>query len=105
MLLDEDTCHTAHASAELAEELGIQLIWLPNRSPKLNPLESVWGDGKDVISANKQYATIEDQVIRFLQYLESLSSRQTLHKSGVLSKHFWLRSALSKNFCGPASGS
>lgn len=102
LLLDEDTCHTAHASRGLAKELGIRLIWLPNRSPKLNPLESLWGDGKDVVSANKQYATIDDQVNRFLQYLESLSPRQTLHKAGVLSKHFWLRSALSKNFCGPA---
>ncbi len=102
LLLDEDSSHTANGSLELAEELAIKQIWLPKRSPKLNPLDSLWGQGKDVISANKQYATIEDQVHRFLAYLESLSPCETLHTSGVLSKHYWLRFVLSKDFCGPA---
>ncbi len=102
LLLDEDSSHTANDSLELADELSIQLIWLPKRSPKLNPLDSLWGQGKDVVSANKQYATIDEQVHRFLAYLESLSPRETLHTSGVLSKHYWLRFVLSKRFCGPA---
>ncbi len=102
LLLDEDASHTAHGSMERAEELSIQLIWLPNRSPNLNPMDRLWGQGKDVVSANKQYATIDDQVDRFLKYIESLSPRETLHTAGVLSKDFWLRSVLSKYFCGPA---
>jgi hypothetical protein len=48
-----------------------------------------------VISANKQYATIEEQVDRFLDYLRSLTNREALHTSGVLSKRFWLKRALS----------
>ncbi len=76
--------------------LSIKLIWLPKRSPNLNPMDRLWGEGKDVVSANRQYATIEDQVSRFLEYLESLSSRETLHTAGVLSKHFWLRSRIVK---------
>ncbi len=102
LLLDEDSSHTATASLELAYELSIKLIWLPNRAPKLNPLEPLWGDGKDVVSANRQYVTIDEQVHRFLLYLESLSPHEALHKSGVLSKHFWLRFVLSKHLCGPA---
>lgn len=102
LLLDEDSRHTAPGSVELAEELSIPLIWLPNRSPNLNPMDRLWGQGKDVISANKQYATIDDPVDRFLVYLESLSPRETRHTAGVLSQDFWLRSVLSKNFCGPA---
>jgi hypothetical protein len=102
LLLDEDSSHTANRSLELAEELSIKLIWLPNRSPNLNPMDRLWGRGKDVVSANKQYATIDDQVNRFLQCLESLSPRETLHTAGVLSKHFWLRWVLSKYLCGPA---
>jgi hypothetical protein len=31
-----------------------------------------------------------------------LSNKEALHKSGVLSKNFWLRGALSKAFCGSA---
>ena len=52
------------------------------------------------ISANKQYATIDEQVDRFLGYLDSLSGREALHTSGVLSDDFWLRRTLSKKFCG-----
>jgi hypothetical protein len=100
LLLDEDPCHTAKASLRAAE--GMTLLWLPKRSPKLNPMEPLWGEGKDAISANKQYAAIEEQVDRFVRHLRSLSDKEALHKSGVLSKNFWLRNALSKTFCGVA---
>ena len=94
LLLDEDPSHTAKASLRQAEEMT--LLWLPKRSPKLNPMDTLWGQGKDVISADKQYATIEEQVDRFLRHLRSLSNRQALQTSGVLSEKFWLRGALSK---------
>ncbi len=102
LLLDEDSSHTAIGSLNLAAELSIKEIWLPKRSPKLNPLDTLWGQGKDVVSANKQYVPIDDQVHRFLAYLESLSPREALYTSGVLSPHYWLRFVLSKDFCGPA---
>lgn len=93
LLLDEDPCHTATAS--LRETEGMTLLWLPKRSPKLNPMDTLWGQGKDVISANKQYTTIEEQVDRFLGHLRSLTNQEALHTSGVLSKKFWLKGALS----------
>jgi hypothetical protein len=95
LLLDEDSSHTAGSSVELATELDIETIWLPKRSPKLNPMDHLWGDAKDEVSANKQYATIDDQVDRFLEYLTSLSAWEALTKAGVLSEKFWLRAALS----------
>ena len=97
LLLDEDPCHTAKAS--LARAAGMTLLWLPKRCPGLNPLESLWGEGKDVVSANKQYATIDEQVQRFLAHLRDLPDREALHTSGVLSGRFWLRRTLSKKFC------
>src|SRR5207247_4727530 len=84
LLLDEDPCHTAKASLRAVE--GMTLLWLPNRSPKLNPMDTLWGQGKDVISANKQYTTIEEQVGRFLDHLYRLTNPEALHTSGVLSK-------------------
>jgi hypothetical protein len=93
LLRDEDPCHTAQASRRKAE--GMTLLWLPKRSPKLNPRETLWGQGKDVISATKRYATIEEQVDRFLGHLRSLTNQEALHTSGVLSKKFWLKGALS----------
>jgi hypothetical protein len=100
LLLDSDPSHTAHASAKALE--GLTPLWLPKRSPELNPMDTLWGQGKDVISTNKQYNTIEEQVERFLRYLYGLSGQEALHTSGVLSDNFWLRRVLSKKFCGPA---
>lgn len=102
LLLDEDSSHTAAKSQACAEELSIELIWMPNRSPKLNPIDHLWGQGKDIVSANRQYATIDQQVELFVEHLENLPPRQALRTSGVLSKRFWLKSVLSKNLCGPA---
>jgi DDE superfamily endonuclease len=94
LLLDEDSSHTAGASQKLASWFDTELIWLPKRSPKLNPMDHLWGDGKDEISANRQYAIIEDQVDGFIGYLSNLSAWEALQKAGVFSKRFWLRSVL-----------
>jgi hypothetical protein len=102
MLLDGDASHTAKASQRLAQRLGIHLLWLPVRSPELNPMDTLWGQAKEVVSANKQYTDIDEQVDLFINYLYSLSNHEALRTSGVLSKKFWLYRALSKNFCLPA---
>jgi DDE superfamily endonuclease len=100
LLLDEDPSHTAKGSLRAAE--GMTLLWLPKRSPELNPMDTLWGQAKDVIAANKQYATIDEQIDRFLGFLDGLSGREALHTSGVLSDDFWLGATLSKKFCGLA---
>jgi DDE superfamily endonuclease len=94
LLLDEDSSHTAQGSVWLAEQFTIDLLWLPKRSPKLNPMDTLWGQGKDVVSADKQYATIDEQVDRFIRYLESLSAGEALHTAGAYSADFWLKSVL-----------
>lgn len=94
LLLDGDSSHTAGKSRDLAELFQINLIWLPKRSPELNPMDHLWGQGKDVISANQQRETIEDHVDRYLEYLESLSAEEALQTSGVRSEDFWLKSVL-----------
>ena len=94
LLLDEDSSHTAQGSVQLAEDLAMDLLWLPKRAPQLNPMDTLWGQAKDIISADKQYATLDEQVEHFLSYLEGLSPGDALHSAGVFSNHFWLRSAL-----------
>jgi transposase len=94
LLLDADPSHTAKGAVRAAA--GMTLLWLPKRSPELNPMDTLWGQAKDVISANKPDATIDEQVDRFLAFLDSLSGREALHTSGVLSDDFWLKAALSK---------
>jgi hypothetical protein len=102
LLLDNHPSHTAHTSQAVAERFGIRLLWLPKRTPELNPMDTLWGQGKDAICANKQYTSIDEQTALFVDYVSSLSNAQALRTSGVLSKQFWLRRALSKHFMRPA---
>jgi hypothetical protein len=94
LILDEDPSHTAKSSVALAQQLGITLLWLPKRLPKLNPMDTLWGQSKDLLSANRQYADIDEQAARFVAYLESLSDQEALRLAGVLSGNFWLKSVL-----------
>lgn len=94
LLLDEDPRHKAPDSGLLAEELDMELLWLPKRTPKLNPLDHLWGHAKGKVNANIQRETIEEQVDRFLLYLEGLSPYEALLLAGVLADDFWLRDVL-----------
>ena len=55
-------------------------------------MDHLWHHGKERICANRQYASIEEQVHHFLHYLEGLSVEETLQKAGVLSEDYWLKS-------------
>lgn len=102
MLLDADGSHIASASRKLAQRLHIRLLWLPKRSPELNPMDTLWGQAKDAICVNTQYTGIDEQADAFIAHVSGLSNGEALRTSGVLSKHFWLRRTLSRYFCGPA---
>jgi hypothetical protein len=101
LLLDGDSSHTARASQQLAARLDITLLWLPVRSPHLNPMDHLWRDVKQNVCANRQDASIDLLVTRVIGHLQALSPRSVLRKAGVLSRRFWLRSVLSKYFRRP----
>ncbi len=94
LLLDEDSCHTAHASQRLAERLDIWLLWLPVRCPHLNPMEPLWGRGKQVVCANQQEPRIDIRARQFIDYLSGLSDEEALQTAGVHAPRFWLRTTL-----------
>lgn len=94
LLLDENPSHTAGRSQQLASELNIELLWLPKRAPELNPMDELWGQAKDIVSANLQYPTIDKQVKVFIEYLECLTDWEARYTAGLLSKHCWLKSLL-----------
>jgi hypothetical protein len=81
--------------------LDITLLWLPARSPHLNPMDHLWRDVKQNVSANRQDASIDRLVMRAIRHLQRFSRHTVLRKAGVLSPRFWFWSALSKYFCGP----
>jgi transposase len=90
ILLDSDPSHTAKKSQKLAAKLGIALVWLPVRSPELNPMESLWGFAKLKVCANRQYKTIRNEVRKFKKFLRQMKPKKALHISGLDSETFWL---------------
>ena len=82
ILLDGNSTHTARKSIQCAESLDIRLLWLPKRSPELNPMDHLWGHAKNVTSANLQFPTIDGHVHHFLEYLNSLSNWDAREISG-----------------------
>ena len=96
LLLDEDPSHTAEESREAAEDLGIELLFLPRRYPEFNAMDQLWRRGKPVISANRQYDSIDEQVDRFVGYLLTRSPREVLTKAALFSPDFWIRPYLER---------
>jgi transposase len=98
VLVDRAGLHTAGKSIQLAQELNIELVWLPKQCPELNCVDQLFKCLKADVSANHQYPTIEQHALAAEHYLRSLSREQALTKAGVLSKNFWLKKYLSNNF-------
>jgi putative transposase len=90
LLLDKASRHTAGSSERVAAELGIEQIWLPPRSTKVNPLDRLWRCGKARICANRQHPDIDTQAEMFVEYLAGLSPQEALRKAGMHSGRFWL---------------
>jgi transposase len=90
LLLDQGSSHTATATQRRAAALRIAFGWLPTACPELNPTELLWRDGKQRISANRTYDSVDEQALLFTDYLRSLSPAEALTLSGVRSGNFWL---------------
>lgn len=92
LLLDEAPGHIAAKSQALAKQLEIALIWLPKQCPELNGMDQLWRDLKSNISANYQYADIDEHAASAEAWVMSLSRSEALRKASILSKNFWLQS-------------
>ncbi len=95
MLLDEAPCHIAGKSEALAAQLDIHFIWLPKQCSELNAMDQLWKELKSSVSANHQYASIEEHAETAQEWLLDLTDKEALRKAGVLSKNFWLKAFLS----------
>jgi transposase len=89
MALDKVSSHKGGASRALAEELGIELLWLPKRSPRRNPADHLWRHGTEDKCANHQYRSIEEQVRAFMEYLYGLGPTEALLRAGAFSDDSW----------------
>jgi transposase len=92
MLIDEAPCHIAKRSLALAAQLDIRFIFLPKQCSELNAVDQVWKELKGQISANYQFASIEEHVRQAEEWLMSLAVGEALRKVSVLTKNNLLRS-------------
>jgi transposase len=99
LLLDEGSAHTAPKSRALAGQLNIRLVWLPKQCPELNAMDHLFKEVKADISANYQHSNIDEHTRLAENYIRKLTNKKALKRAGILSKNFWLKYLLSKNFC------
>ena len=90
MILDQASSHTAKITRCEAEALRIEMAWLPTACPELNPTELLWQKGKQNVSANRTFPTVDQQASAFVQYLLGLTNTEAQKASGVTSPTFWL---------------
>jgi hypothetical protein len=75
----------------LAARLGIELVWLPTQCSELTAMDHLWRFLKADVSANWQWATIDEHAEQAEKWVLGLSNWEALRKPGILSKDFWLR--------------
>jgi transposase len=91
LIWDNAPPHQARVAREAAEELSVEIVKLPFRSPQLNPLEDLWRSLKAVVAANRAYDSVDELSERATDYLDGLSEEDVLRLSGLLSSKFnWL---------------
>ena len=91
LLLDKASSHRTPASRQLAEQLGIHLLWLPTQASELNVMDQLWRDFKREVSSNSQYPDITAHVDAGVSWVLQLSPKEILRKAGALASGFWLR--------------
>lgn len=49
VILDNASIHKSDEIYDIAEEFGINIVYLPPYSPDLNPIEKVWANFKNIL--------------------------------------------------------
>lgn len=91
LIWDNAPPHHPKRVLEAAAAAKIEIVWLPFRSPELNPCEDLWRVLKAVIAANRAYASLEEEAERAVAWLDGLTNEGRLRCCGLQSSKFqWL---------------
>jgi transposase len=91
LIWDNAPPHHPTAVKQAAQAAGIDLVFLPFRSPELMPLEDLWRGLKADIAANRAYPTLDELADRAHAWLDALSQDDRLRRCGLRSSKFdWL---------------
>lgn len=91
LVWDNAPAHHPKRVAATARLAGIDLAFLPFRSPELMPLEELWRGMKATATANRCYATVDEAAERCVAWLKGQSEEERLRRCGLRSSKFhWL---------------
>jgi transposase len=91
LLLDQASFHRAIKSQQLAARLDVTCLWLPKQCPELNAEDHLWKEVKRLITANRQFRTVDEEADYAEQWLLGLTATEAQRKAGILSDAFWLK--------------
>ena len=78
LVLDNASIHHAGSVKQKARELDIHLLFLPPYSPKFNPIEFLWKDGKRILSKLPDFTHAKRQASQvFLHLIRERTSSYT----------------------------
>jgi len=82
VILDNFSSHRAKATTDYADEIGIELVFLPPYSPDLNPIEYIWKSIKKIIS--KEFIIDLDHMKKIiLDNFQNFSSKLSFAKRWI----------------------
>ena len=82
VILDNFSSHRAKATIDYANEIEIELVFLPPYSPDLNPIEYIWKSIKKIIS--KEFIVDLDHMKKIiLDNFKDLSSKLSFAKRWI----------------------
>ena len=91
LLWDNAPPHHTRAAGAAAAAAGVELAWLPFRSPELNPCEDLWRHLKAAVAANRAYPSVDELAARAVAWLDALSPADALRLAALSSsKCDWL---------------
>ena len=91
LIWDNAPPHKPHRVRDAAQAAGIQVVFLPFRSPELNPCEDLWRGLKQEIAANRAYPSVDDLAARAVLWLDGMTGEERLRRCGLRSSKFdWL---------------
>lgn len=91
LLWDNAPPHHPRAIRDLAATVGIELVFLPFRSPELNPCKDLWRHLKAIVAANRAYPSVNALAGHALTWLDALTPDEIRRLTGLCSYKFdWL---------------
>jgi transposase len=87
---DRGSPHRAEESLSLAQDLAMEVRFLPKATSELNAMDQLWRQVKGPSLANQPTRSIEESANNVCQNILNMTPHERLRKAGVLSGNFWL---------------